>query len=76
MSAGLLGLITGALLGAWVLVVGVCRFKREHDPALNWYAELLTKSAPAPHGGSNGEPGCGRVPPEVSMAEFAPPRGG
>jgi hypothetical protein len=76
MSTGLLGLIMGALLGAWVLVVGVCRFKRETDPLLKWYAELLTKTAPAHPGGSDGEPAWAKVPPVASKAEGAPPRGG
>lgn len=44
MSAEWLGLIGGALFGAWVLVVGVCRVKRENDQMLRFYAELLEKA--------------------------------
>jgi hypothetical protein len=67
MSAGVIGLIAGALFGAWLLVVGVCRVKRENDQMLSYYAELLEKAAEALRTGSTGG--------ELSEVDHAPAAG-
>lgn len=75
MSTELVGLVAGALLGAWVLVVGVCRVKRANDQWLNYYAEHHRNTAHASPSRSAGEQASASVPPKASSTAAAPPLG-